>query len=298
MLSVLSAPSLAERTTLRIGGTALAEVVLTEDEDVFRLEEICGRLGGVPFVLGAGSNILAQDGELPLVLVRPRFLQQPVVVEKDADAALVRVGAGVRLPRLLGQCAAWGLSGLEGLCGIPGTVGGAVAMNAGSFGCETAQCLHSIRIYSPEIGVADIDRAHFSHNYRQFSVTGVNSWFLILQATFVLTHSLRSGITGFMRRNFFKKKSIQPIAAWSAGCIFKNPSPENPAGKLLDVAGFKGRRLGGMAFSTLHANFLINEGGGSAAAALELMEQAREAVCGRFGIVLEPEVRIVPWPLN
>ncbi len=108
MLSVLPAPSLAERTTLRIGGTALAEVVLTEDEDVFRLEEVCARLGGAPYILGAGSNILAQDGELPLVLVRPHFQQQPVVVEKDADGALVRAGAGVRLPRLLGQCAAWG----------------------------------------------------------------------------------------------------------------------------------------------------------------------------------------------
>lgn len=298
MLSIVPVPCLAERTTLRLGGTALAEVTLTEEADLPRLEETCARLGGTPYVLGAGSNILARDGELPLVLVRPRFLEQPVIVGEENDVVLVRVGGGVRLPRLLGQCAARGLSGLEGLCGIPGTVGGAVAMNAGSFDCVTGERLHSLRVYSPLLGVKDISKAHFSYKYRRFSITGINSWFLVLQATFGLTHSLRSGITGSMRRNFFKKKSIQPISAWSAGCVFKNPSAENPAGKLLDAAGFKGKRLGGMAFSELHANFLINEGTGSVAAALELMEQAREAVRRRFNIILEPEVRIVPWPLS
>ena len=100
-----------------------------------------------------------------------------------------------------------------------------------------------------------------------------------------------------MRHNFFKKKSKQPVTAWSAGCVFKNPTPEMSAGRLLDEAGFKGRQLGGMAFSTLHANFLINEGKGSATAALALLQEARQAVRQRFGIELEPEVRIVPCPL-
>ena len=97
-----------------------------------------------------------------------------------------------------------------------------------------------------------------------------------------------------MRLNYFKKKSTQPLLAWSAGCAFKNPSPDVAAGKLLDEAGFKGKRLGGMAFSPLHANFLVNEGRGSPGAALELLEQAGEAVRRRNGISLQLEIKVLP----
>ena len=98
-----------------------------------------------------------------------------------------------------------------------------------------------------------------------------------------------------MRLNYFKKKSTQPVLAWSAGCAFANPSPELAAGKLLDEAGFKGKRLGGMAFSPLHANFLVNEGKGSADAALDLLGQAREAVQRRSGVNLQLEIKVLPW---
>ena len=97
-----------------------------------------------------------------------------------------------------------------------------------------------------------------------------------------------------MRLNYFKKKSTQPVLAWSAGCAFKNPSPELPAGKLLDEAGFRGKGLGGMAFSPMHANFLVNEGKGSASAAFELLTQAREAVRLRYGVGLHLEIKVLP----
>ena len=119
---------------------------------------------------------------------------------------------------------------------------------------------------------------------------------MVVEATFGLTGAARDGISNRMRHNFFEKKSKQPVTAWSAGCVFKNPAPNMPAGKLLELAGYKGKKLGGMAFSTLHANFLINEGRGSADAALTLLHEAREAVRQRFGLALEPEVRIVPCP--
>ena len=125
-------PSLAERTTLRLGGTAIAELVLEDAADLAALSGRLRALGGSPLILGAGSNILARDGDLPLVLVRPRFMQGPDIVGEKDGKILVRVGAGVPLPRLLRFCVAQGLSGLEGLVGIPGSVGGAVAMNAGS----------------------------------------------------------------------------------------------------------------------------------------------------------------------
>lgn len=291
-----ASPDLSQRTTLHVGGTAIAELTLESREDAERLPERLRALGGRPLVLGAGSNILARDGELPLVLVRPRFMEGPEVVGEEGGRALVRVGAGVPLPRLLRFCAAQGLSGLEGLVGIPGSVGGAVAMNAGSHGSETGKNILSIEAV---IGYSSrrITAEELQFDYRSMRIAGNNEDFIVLNAIFGLTRAERDGISSCMRHNFFKKKSKQPVTAWSAGCVFKNPSPEMSAGKLLDMAGFKGRKLGGMAFSTLHANFLINEGKGNATAALALLQEAREAVLQRFGIQLEPEVRIVPCPL-
>ena len=289
----IASPLLSQRTTLRLGGTAIAELILENPKDVARLPERLRALGGTPVIMGAGSNILAQDGDVPLVLVRPDFSQGPEVVGEDAGKVFVRVGAAVPLPRLLRFCASHGLAGLEGLVGIPGTVGGAVAMNAGSFGVETCRKIENIRIvYNGEERVVVAQALHYS--YRRLCIDDKKNDFIVLEATFGLTRTARDGICNCMRHNFFEKKSKQPVTAWSAGCVFKNPSPEMPAGRLLEQAGFKGKKMGGMAFSTLHANFMINEGKGSATAALALMQEAKEAVLERFGIALEPEVRIIP----
>lgn len=293
MLQVIHEPVLAERTTLRLGGTAIAEIRVSEAVDAFKVKAVCEQLGGTPMVIGAGSNLLAADGDLPVVLVRPLFTKTLSLREDEDGTPLVRVGGGVRLPRLLGKCASWGLSGLEGLCGIPGTVGGAVAMNAGSYGCETGQCLHSLRIYSPALGLVDVPAKYLKFGYRHLEISGLNTWFFVVYATFALTPSPMDGITKAMRHNFFKKKSTQPVTAWSAGCVFKNPSSQDSAGKLLKKAGFKGKKLGGMAFSPLHANFLINEGKGSATAAFDLLAQAQEAVLAQSGIALEREVKVL-----
>lgn len=293
MLEILHEPSLAERTTLRLGGTAIAEIRVCEAVDALRVGAACEKLGGPPFILGAGSNILAQDGHIPVVVVRPTFTSTLSVREEDGKHTLVRVGGGVRLPRLLGACARWELGGLEGLCGIPGTVGGAVAMNAGSFGCTTGDFLHSVRIFSPVSGVVDVSREYLEFGYRKLTIAGLNTWFFVIHATFALTRSAMNGITKAMRHNFFKKKSTQPIKAWSAGCAFKNPAPDTPAGRLLEEAGFKGKKYGGMAFSNVHANFLVNEGKGSASAAFELLEQAQQAVYARSGVHLEREIKVL-----
>jgi UDP-N-acetylmuramate dehydrogenase len=186
------------------------------------------------------------------------------------------------------------LSGFEGLTGIPGTVGGAVAMNAGSYGCEIAPLLHSLRIWSPGTGLKNIFPGQWKFAYRYFGLTETEEIFFILSASFCLTSASSNGIRDSMRINFLKKKSTQPVLAWSAGCAFKNPSPELSAGKLLDEAGFKGKRLGGMAFSSMHANFLVNEGKGSASAAFELLDQAREVVQRRNGVRLHLEIKVLP----
>lgn len=289
----ISAPSLAGRTTLRLGGTAIAELILEDYADLDLLPQRLRALGGSPLILGAGSNILALDGNLPLVLVRPHFMQGPEIIGRKDGKILVRAGAGVPLPRLLRFCVAHGLAGLEGLTGIPGSVGGAVAMNAGSFNTETCKNIEYVQIASQGT-VRRVNASALQYGYRSLRISGERKDFMVLEATFGLTATARDGICKRMRHNFFEKKSKQPVTAWSAGCVFKNPAPDMPAGKLLDQAGYKGKKLGGMAFSPLHANFLINEGKGSATAALALMREAKEAVCQRFGIELEPEVRIAP----
>lgn len=289
----ISAPSLAARTTLRLGGTAIAELILEDYADLELLPQRLRALGGTPLIVGAGSNILALDGNLPLVLVRPHFLQGPEITGQKDGKILVRAGAGVPLPRLLRFCAAHGLAGLEGLTGIPGSVGGAVAMNAGSFTTETCKNIEYVQIASQGT-VRRVNASGLQYGYRSLCISGERKDFMVLEATFGLTATARDGICKRMRHNFFEKKSKQPVTAWSAGCVFKNPTPDMPAGKLLDQAGYKGKKLGGMAFSTLHANFLINEGKGSATAALALLREAKEAVRQQFGIDLEPEVRIAP----
>ncbi len=295
-MQIIYEPKFSERTTLRLGGKAIAELRLTEKLDEDALTKKLAELGGDIFVLGAGSNLLVSDEDVGLTLLRPLFKGEPRIIQEREGKVLLSVGSGVRLPRLLGACAKLGLSGIEGLCGIPGTVGGAIAMNAGSFGHETCSAIASIKVYSPHTGIVELGPDDFSYGYRKFSIASlqeINSWFFIIEATFILTPSNMDGIKKRMSLDFLKKKSRQPIKAWSAGCVFKNPAPDAPAGMLLEQCGFKGKNLGGMAFSSLHANFLINEGQGSATAAFELIEQAKQAVRERFAIELETEVKIL-----
>ena len=285
---------LSSLTTLRLGGRAAAEFRLDSEHELDACGKRISSLGLPVHVLGGGSNILARDGELPLLLVRPNFRQGPEILGAKDGKTIVRAGASVRLPHLLAKCAGWGLSGFEGLTGIPGTVGGAVAMNAGSRGCEIVPLVHSLRIWSPGKGLKDIFSDQWKFAYRYFALTESEEYFFIISASFCLTRASSNGIREAMRLNYFKKKSTQPVLAWSAGCAFMNPSPELSAGKLLDEAGFKGKRLGGMAFSPMHANFLVNEGKGSAGAALELLGLAREAVQRRNGISLQLEIQVLP----
>lgn len=292
----LGSPDLASRTTIRLGGRAIAEIIVDELRDLDRLPTRLSALGGEPLAIGRGSNLLARDGELPITLVRLNLPPNPVIAGGEGEKVFVRVPANTPLPALLRFCQRNGLSGLEGLTGIPGTVGGAVAMNAGSFGTDTATHLREVGIFTGgEIKICG--PASLRPGYRRMDFINVPNNPLILFVIFTLTKASKSVIFQYMRHNFFEKKSRQPLAAWSAGCAFKNPEGEISAGRLLDMAGFRGAKKGGMSFSAMHANFLINEGRGNAAQALELLEEGRLGVMERFGINLETEVKIIPCPM-
>lgn len=290
-LTIHQGVSLADRTTLKLGGTALAEVVVRDRDGLRELPDALARLGGTPVVWGWGSNLLPKDGQLDVVLIRPCFEQQPEVVAEDAKTARVRCGAWVRLPKLVSWAARRGYRGLARLAGIPGTIGGAVAMNAGSYGGEFCSRLSAVDIWSPLQRVQTLPKGDFDYAYRRFN-PGLDAPWCVLSAELELDRDDRDAVVKTVRETLLQKKSTQPVHAATAGCVFKNPEGMS-AGRLLDACGFKGKRLGGMGFSDLHANFLVNYGNGTAAQALELMDEAARVVAEEYGTRLEPEVKIV-----
>jgi UDP-N-acetylmuramate dehydrogenase len=305
-LLVGDAPPLSELTGIRLGGKPVAEIVLRDKTEVEQLPDLVAELGGLPAVLGKGSNIIAADEDLPLVLIRQE-IREKVSFERHGVEVRAKAPAGLPLPALLNAAAAGGLGGLEGLAGIPGSVGGAVAMNAGSFGTEVGALLRSLTVFSPRLGLREIradaeqaGTAATEFSYRRARCLGLPFGspapdagefpVLLLEAVFALSESSSASVRSRMRAVLAEKRLRQPVGAASAGCVFKNPAPDAPAGRLLEEAGMKGKTLGGMRFSSLHAGFLVNEGGGSCAAALELIETAVEAVKRHSGFTLEKEV--------
>ncbi len=297
MLKLEPGPYLRERTTLRLGGKTLGEARPGCEDELAELPGLLKSLGAAPLVLGRGSNILAGDEDLPFLLITPDFNAPPEIVDDSGGEVQVKVGAGRALPGFLHWCAEKGLGGLAGLAGIPGTVGGAVAMNAGSHGCETGGCLAGARVFIPGRETVFLPKTEFHIAYRKFSPTpegvAAPAWFVISEALFYLRREEPGSIKAMLEENLRKKAAVQPIRAASAGCVFKNPAPGVSAGKLLDQAGFKGRRAGGMMFSELHANFLINTGNGTSEQALDLLSEAKQSVLIKFGYELELEVKVI-----
>ena len=288
-------PSLSAITTLGLGGTCSLELAVSSRDDLAAMDDRIRELGLPVYVVGRGSNIFGLDGSHEAVLVRPAFTDGPAVLgDETADGGvLVFCGAGISLPVLLAFLREKGLSGMEGLAGIPGTVGGAVAMNAGSFGTSTAESLDSVEIWSGGRLVRLTPDA-CETGYRHFRPRGLAGSFLVVSAVFRLSRSTSQDVAAGMQHNFQMKKSRQPITARSAGCVFRNPACGVSAGALLERAGFRGRRKGSVALSEQHANFLGNRGGGTSAEALALLEEARTAVRAMAGVELDFEVRFLP----
>ena len=281
-------PSLSAITTLGLGGTCSLELTVSSRDDLAAMDDRIRELGLPVYVVGRGSNIFGLDGSHEAVLVRPAFTDGPAVLgDETAD------GGGISLPVLLAFLREKGLSGMEGLAGIPGTVGGAVAMNAGSFGTSTAESLDSVEIWSGGRLVRLTPDA-CETGYRHFRPRGLAGSFLVVSAVFRLSRSTSQDVAAGMQHNFQMKKSRQPITARSAGCVFRNPACGVSAGALLERAGFRGRRKGSVALSEQHANFLVNLGGGTSAEALALLEEARTAVRAMAGVELDFEVRFLP----
>jgi UDP-N-acetylmuramate dehydrogenase len=276
----------AELTSLRVGG-AIDWVISPETEEqaaatVYELEkaDILWR------ALGSGSNVLADDAEHHYVVLSLKGLKGEAVF----DGERVSVSAGYSLPRLCIDAGRRGLSGIEGLGGIPGTVGGALWMNAGAYGHEIGTVTEAVRV-AREGNVVEIPGSAIEWNYRH---TSFREGELLLGCTLRLRRDDPEKIRQRMGEAKNKRLATQPHGARSAGCFFKNPPGSAVGtGKIIDEMGMKGTRRGGAQVSPVHANFIVTEGENAQAAdALALAEEIRERVRREHGIELEYEVEL------
>ncbi len=272
-------------TTLRVGGNAEA---LCFVEDLVNLQRILayGRRKNIPcLVIGKGSNLLVRDeGVRGLVILLKGGL---ALIERSGEQ--LSVGAGLPLSDLLNYCRREGLGGLEFLAGIPGTVGGAVAMNAGAWGKETAESVQAVRMILPSDEVITLNEPELSFSYRHLLLP---QGAVIVNVVFRCHAESRAAVSERLRHYVELRKAKQPLEYSSAGSVFKNP-PNDYAGRLIEMAGLKGRRVGGAMISPKHANFIVNTGGARASDVLALMEMARQKVKADTGVDLEPELRVV-----
>lgn len=280
--------SMSRYTTFGVGGPAEA-VYEAGDLEELRRVLVFVNSESIPFlVVGGGSNLVVRDGGLEGVVILLR--KSLAGIEKiGTDGLTVLAGGGASLSELIGFCRKEGLGGLEFLIGIPGTVGGAVAMNAGAFGEEIGSKIEEIQAISPTGDLLVRNRSQIRFSYR--SLDGIEGG-VIVGVCFELERATQEDIVRRVAACLRKRKTTQPLEYPSAGSVFKNP-PNSSAGRLIEEAGLKGKRIGGAMISSRHANFIINTGDASANDILALLELAREKVKESTGIELEPELRVV-----
>jgi UDP-N-acetylmuramate dehydrogenase len=280
-----SGASLAEITYLGIGGTTDL-LRLTRHEsipDVVKLLEA----NEIPFkFIGGGSNLLVVDGELPWVLLQLAQPDPDVVIEGN----FAMVDASADLGRTVTMCAKHDLGGMEGLIGVPGTVGGALRMNAGAYGIQIGTYVREVKVYRTAARAIEIlkdDQICFEYRHTSFAPDD-----MMLAVKLELPSKAFREILQGIRICNEKRRASQPLGQKSAGCIFKNP-PGASAGRMIDELGLKGWSVGDARVSDRHANFFVNAGKASAADMLALIANVRERVHQAYGFELENEV--VVW---
>jgi UDP-N-acetylmuramate dehydrogenase len=279
---------MSEITSFRIGGPADLILYPQGLEDLQILMALFRDKGLRYLLLGNGSNILASDRGVrePLINLSHGFK------EIRRQGTKVMAGAGIGLPQLLRFCAANGLSGLEPLAGIPGTVGGGIRMNAGSWGVEIGDRISSLMVMGHTGAIRWIKREELTFGYRGINLPAED---IFLQGEFSLHKGEEPEIAGRMQDFVRRRKETQPLFQPSAGSIFKNPEGI-PAGKLIEEVGLKGVRRGNAMVSPLHANFIVNVGDAQARDVLGLIGLIRERVYQEKGTTLELEVQIIGEP--
>jgi UDP-N-acetylmuramate dehydrogenase len=276
---------MSKLTTWRVGGPASFVVWPADAEELISVLRRCRERGLRTLVLGLGSNVLAPDEGWEGVVVITTLLRQA-----EWRDNVVRAGAGCSLAALAGEAARRSLSGLEFACGIPGTLGGAVVMNAGAYGSDMSGLVARAQIWTPESGCQERSGSELGFSYRRSTLQTCGR--LVTEVTL----SLRPGEPAAVRRVMDdyreRRRQTQPRAVPSAGSVFRNP-PGDYAGRLIEQAGWKKRRIGGAEVSASNANFIVNRGEATAADITALIAAVRADVERRFRVRLETEIKIL-----
>jgi UDP-N-acetylmuramate dehydrogenase len=276
---------LAELTYLGIGGTTDL-VSIRRNDSIPDLLNLLDRHAIPHKFLGGGSNLLVIDGELPFVVLQLSKPDQEVVIEGN----IASVDAAADLGRMVTFCAKNNLGGMEGLIGVPGTVGGALRMNAGAYGTQIGSYMREVKVYRAAARTIEILKGEqISFEYRHTSFAPDD---MMLSVKLELPSKPFKEILQGIRICNEKRRASQPMGQKSAGCIFKNP-PGSSAGRMIDELGLKGLAVGDAKVSDRHANFFVNAGHASSAEMLALIADVRERVRVAYGVTLENEV--VVW---
>jgi UDP-N-acetylmuramate dehydrogenase len=272
-------------TSIKVGGPADSLLFPTNVEELRKVVR-CAKRKNIPFlVLGRGTNLVVRDKGVRGWVISLTQGMKKVRMEGE----VVEAEAGLSLQRLVQFTIQKGLTGFEPFFGIPGTVGGGLAMNAGAWGAEMKDLLLSVTLMKEDGEVVERSRARLNFSYRSLALP--SSW-IILKGRFQLKRGKKEEILERVRSYSEMRKRTQPLDYHSAGSIFKNPG-EGPAGKWIEEVGLKGFRMGQAMVSDLHANFIINLGKATAEEVINLMEWVEKRIYEEKGISLEREVRVV-----
>jgi UDP-N-acetylmuramate dehydrogenase len=285
--SVKSDEPLASRTSFGIGGPADFFLELARPDAIGATLEVAQQRGIPYLLLGAGTNLLIADRGIEGLVVRV------VNREHSIEGTRVKAGAGLKMMRLARIVADANLRGFEFAIGVPGTVGGAVYQNAGCWGKEIREVLVEVEGFMPGVGIkhwrtSDLHLGYRTSAFREGDLKGA----LVVSATVQLARGDGEEARQLMAKLTRERNETQPIKTKNCGSVFKNP-PGDSAGRLVQAAGLKGAREGAAVVSTLHGNFIVNEGGATAKDVHTLIERVMAEVKRRFGAQLEPEVEMV-----
>jgi len=286
-MEVLNDEPMEKHTTFRLGGPVRRMARPRSPEACAALLELAENQKWPVLLLGNGSNLLAADGEIDLLAVHTGRMDY---VERTGECS-VRAGAGLSLARLASFAMREGLGGLAFAHGIPGTLGGAVCMNAGAYGGEMKQVLSAVTAWFPGEGVRKLGLEELDLGYRHSVFSDKRG--AVLEAELLLKPEDPEAIRAVMDDLSRRRREKQPLEFPSAGSTFKRPAGHF-AGTLIEQCGLKGLRVGGAQVSEKHAGFIINAGGASCADVLALISEVRRIVREQTGVELEPEVKMVP----
>ena len=284
-LTILENEPMSRHCSFRIGGACDAMLLPSSIEDVEAVCALLAECGEKPFLMGNGTNLLVTDAPLHRIVLR---MGEDFSRIDPVNGTALRAESGATLSRLASFAAARGLAGLEFAHGIPGTLGGAVSMNAGAYGGEMKDVVTSVTYLDKDLSLRETDDAGFSYRRSRFSDTDC----IVLGAKISLHEDDPDAIRERMRSLAERRRSSQPLDMPSAGSTFKRPAG-GYAAALIDEAGLKGYTVGGAQVSEKHAGFVVNRGGACFDDVLRLIEHIQSEVYRVSGIELEPEVKII-----